>query len=134
MTAVRLIRSAALIAVAAAITACGSRPPADGSDAGEAVLFRQLRRRDDDSLSALDAAVGDGPSLARPRRPSGLVEQCADRLEELAAIAFYGQHIVPLPIADGLRRVARAICVERLRHRRQGFVQLRSQDMISETG
>src|SRR6478672_6675000 len=81
----------------------------DGSDAGEAVLFRQLWCRDDDSLSALDAAVGDGPSLARPRRPSGLVEQCADRLEELAAIAFDSQHRVPLPIADGLRRVGPAM-------------------------
>lgn len=81
----------------------------DGSDAGEAVLFRQLWCRDDDSLSALDAAVGDGPSLARPRRPSGLVGQCADRLEELAAIAFDSQHIVPLPIADGLRRVGPAM-------------------------
>src|SRR6476619_7416214 len=81
----------------------------DGSDAGAAVLFRQLWCRDDDSLSALDAAVGDGPSLARARRPSGLVEQCADRLEELAAIASDSQHRVPLPIADGLRRVGPAM-------------------------
>src|SRR6185436_2321087 len=81
----------------------------DGSDAGEVVFFRQLRRRDDDSLSALGAAVSDGPSLARPRRLSGLIDQCAGRLEELAAIALDGQHVVPLPVADGLRRVGPAM-------------------------
>ena len=80
-----------------------------GSDSGEAVLFCQPRCRHDDGLSAFDPIVSGSPSLACPRWLSGAVEQRRDGLEEPAPIALDGQHIMALPIADGLRRVGPAV-------------------------
>lgn len=82
---------------------------ADGSDSGEAVLLGQLRCRRDDGLPTLDAVVSGGPSLARPLWLSGGIEQRLDSLEEPAAIALDGQHVVAPPVADGLRRVGPAM-------------------------
>jgi hypothetical protein len=56
-----------------------------------------------------DAAVRGSPSLACPRwLPSG-IEQRLGGLEEPATIVLDGQHVMALPVADGLRNVGLAM-------------------------